>query len=351
MNRKLENTKHGSIFMGGIPTTLTEAALETILEKKWGDSVPFSVYLPRHATNPSLNKGYAFLRLKDPEDSVKLAGKYLEIEGRPIQLMETNSKNKLSSTATLEKRLFMSGVPYGISDLDLTKKLSKICNCSSAYSIRDRNGVSKGFGYVMLDSKEEADKLLKLRGWRIDGREVGFQEPKKLVEKTQVLREDYPSPSTLTLNLPTQQPVQNEFFEAFMLFQQQFSSMKTMVPTSPLLRSKAHAFPESDKGRHSDQKTLLKNPDPMSLFASATGNLSRFVSDEKGLIGGLKPAGSMNVESHMSSCNGKSKCVQRVQTSIKSKIIRVREGLELSSFLRDHSTSELRFNLQKPDHN
>lgn len=351
MNKQLENNKLGSIFMGGIPTTLTEAALEAVLEKQCGDSVPFSVYLPRHATNPNLNKGYAFLRLKDPEDSVKLAGKYIEIEGRPIQLMETNSKNKLGSTATLEKRIFISGVPFGMSDLDLTKKLSKICNCSSAYSIRDRNGVSKGFGYVMLDSKEEAEKLLKLRGWRIDGREVGFQEPKKLVEKTLVHHEDPPVRSTLTVDLPSQQPIQNNFFEAFMLFQQQFSSMKTMVPTSPLLRSQAQAFPESDKGRPSGQRTLLKKKDPAPLFGSATRIQSLFVSDEKESIGGPKPAGSMNVESHMSSCNGKSKCIQRVRISIKSKIIRVREGLELNSFIRDHSTSELRFNLQKPDHN
>jgi len=68
--------------------------------------------------------------------------------------------------------LFVSNLPYKVTDADL-KSIFQEYNVTSAHVVRLRSGVSKGFGFVDVASKNEQQKVLdELQNVSVDGREL-----------------------------------------------------------------------------------------------------------------------------------------------------------------------------------
>ncbi|MFW6019450.1 MAG: RNA recognition motif domain-containing protein [Bacteroidales bacterium] len=79
--------------------------------------------------------------------------------------------------------IYVGNLDYSVDDQDLEGIFSEYGTVSSAKVIMDKfSGRSKGFGFVEMDNKEEAEKAIKgLNGATLENREMVVNEarPKK----------------------------------------------------------------------------------------------------------------------------------------------------------------------------
>lgn len=82
----------------------------------------------------------------------------------------------------MENKLFVASLSFKIRDAELSEIFSTVGNVVSAKVILDRNGRSKGFGFVEMATAEEANQAIsKLNGSNHFGRDivVNIQRPKE----------------------------------------------------------------------------------------------------------------------------------------------------------------------------
>lgn len=73
----------------------------------------------------------------------------------------------------MENKLFVASLSFKIRDLDLAEIFSVAGNVVSAKVILDRDGRSKGYGFVEMSNNEEAqDAITKLNGTNHFGRDI-----------------------------------------------------------------------------------------------------------------------------------------------------------------------------------
>ncbi|MBL7723820.1 MAG: RNA-binding protein [Chitinophagaceae bacterium] len=77
--------------------------------------------------------------------------------------------------------MYVSNLSFHTTDADLKKLFEEFGAVSSAKVITDREtGRSRGFGFVEMDSNEEAGKAMKaLNGKDIDGRSMSVSEARE----------------------------------------------------------------------------------------------------------------------------------------------------------------------------
>jgi RNA recognition motif-containing protein len=78
------------------------------------------------------------------------------------------------------KKLYVGGLPYSVSDGQLSELFSPHGTVDSARVITDRmTGRSKGFGFVEMSSQEEAESAIQsLNGTDLEGRSITVNEAK-----------------------------------------------------------------------------------------------------------------------------------------------------------------------------
>ena len=75
------------------------------------------------------------------------------------------------------KNLYVGNLPYSTTDDDLRQLFAQYGEVQSVSVITDRfTGQSKGFGFVMMDSKGGQDAIDKLHQSEIDGRRITVNE-------------------------------------------------------------------------------------------------------------------------------------------------------------------------------
>lgn len=145
------------LFIGGIPPTATKKELAGIF-KEYEPDIRIELKMDKRS---HLNKGFAFILVKDPLIASKIVATQYMIRGRSIQVQ--NSKRVPKSQHVAPLRLFCKGIPWGASDADLTAFFSSLAPCRAAYAIKDAAGKHKGFGFVELYTKEGAQTLLGIK--------------------------------------------------------------------------------------------------------------------------------------------------------------------------------------------
>lgn len=80
----------------------------------------------------------------------------------------------------MSNKLFVAGLPYSLTDSQLEEHFSKAGHVLSAKVITDRySGQSKGFGFVEMETEEEAKKAMKeLDNTNLEGRTIIVKEAK-----------------------------------------------------------------------------------------------------------------------------------------------------------------------------
>ena len=80
----------------------------------------------------------------------------------------------------MSRKLYVGGLPYSVTEEQLEQLFSEHGNVESAKVITDRDtGRSRGFGFVEMESQEEAQKAISsLNGTELDGRTLTVNEAK-----------------------------------------------------------------------------------------------------------------------------------------------------------------------------
>jgi RNA recognition motif-containing protein len=86
---------------------------------------------------------------------------------------------------TMAKKLYVGGLPYATTDVELKDAFSQAGSVSSATVIMDRmTGRSKGFGFVEMTSDEEAMKAMEMwNGKDFGGRTLTVNEARPMEER------------------------------------------------------------------------------------------------------------------------------------------------------------------------
>jgi cold-inducible RNA-binding protein len=85
----------------------------------------------------------------------------------------------------MNKKLFVGGLPYSTTDEELKTHFSQAGNVASAQIVMDRmTGRSKGFGFVEMESEEEASKAIEmLNGTDFGGRSLAVNEARPKTDR------------------------------------------------------------------------------------------------------------------------------------------------------------------------
>lgn len=125
---------------------------------------------------PQYNKGFAFVTVRDYRVYSLLLDSVLQVRGRSIQLTGTATQWK-----NCQRRVYLQGIPYHMTDEALTEELCELCDCISAYAVKDSRGCNLGYDYLFLGSREERERLVALGSLAVGGRLVEVQVTKKEV--------------------------------------------------------------------------------------------------------------------------------------------------------------------------
>ncbi|MBI2644537.1 MAG: RNA-binding protein [Candidatus Wildermuthbacteria bacterium] len=82
----------------------------------------------------------------------------------------------------MAKKLFVGGLPYSVTDSELSEAFSQAGTVESAVIIADRaTGRSKGFGFVEMATEEEAQAAIELwNGKEYQGRKLTVSEARPM---------------------------------------------------------------------------------------------------------------------------------------------------------------------------
>ena len=85
----------------------------------------------------------------------------------------------------MNKKLYVGNLPYSVSDQDLRTLFEQAGTVTDAAVITDREtGRSKGFGFVEMDTPEEATKAIsELNGHEINNRQIQVSEARPREER------------------------------------------------------------------------------------------------------------------------------------------------------------------------
>ena len=81
--------------------------------------------------------------------------------------------------------IFIAGLSYSVNEADLSTLFEEYGTISSAKVIMDRDsGRSKGFGFIEMENKEDANKAIsELNGAEYDGRTISVSEARPRLER------------------------------------------------------------------------------------------------------------------------------------------------------------------------
>ncbi len=85
----------------------------------------------------------------------------------------------------MNKKLFVGGLPYATTDEELKSHFAQAGNVLSAQIVMDRmTGRSKGFGFVEMETDEEAQKAIEMfNGTDFGGRSLAVNEARPKTDR------------------------------------------------------------------------------------------------------------------------------------------------------------------------
>lgn len=73
------------------------------------------------------------------------------------------------------RKLFLGGIPVDMTDEEVTKSLSQILNVVEFKSEIFEGKTNRGYGYLTVESSEEAQKLIKEDSFKLNGRKIDIK--------------------------------------------------------------------------------------------------------------------------------------------------------------------------------
>jgi RNA recognition motif-containing protein len=140
------------LFIGGLPPT---ASREDVI-KAIGPNPYLNYYVDIKFSPQGLNKGYAFLRIKDRSTFDQLVSRKVRIMNRNLSL-ETTIQNKTEKLEYARKRLFLKGIPDSVSNQELASYFYTFGEIKHAYRITTSAGKHTDFGFIEFAKSDSVD--------------------------------------------------------------------------------------------------------------------------------------------------------------------------------------------------
>jgi RNA recognition motif-containing protein len=185
------NTPPYKLFIAGLPPLTTKADIVEAIQKQYKNVPVYNVKVPR-----KYKLGFAYLEINTIEGfNTLITSKYLHVNNRDvvIKLFEKGQELGKFKDDIQHRRLFVYSLPPSITNEDLYKLFSPYGSVEDAYIIKDRsNGTPKGFGYVVYDTKEDTDKVLKIKSLKFKQKKIWIKLHEKPLnsEKFKQMQDD-----------------------------------------------------------------------------------------------------------------------------------------------------------------
>jgi len=103
----------------------------------------------------------------------EIQGGMMSIE-QVMQNIENGGDDEQETRATIPSRLFIGGLDWRVTDVELQKKLEEYGPVTDVHIVKDRDtGDSRGFGFVTMANRKDADRAIKtLDGKDFSGRNL-----------------------------------------------------------------------------------------------------------------------------------------------------------------------------------
>jgi nucleolin len=188
-----------TLFVGNLPWSVDDASLKSIFSEfpTTDSKVIFDMATGR-------SKGIAFVNFQTPEEANRAAAKLngMEVDGRNIRVEprtppgterprrefaprgDRADRPPRPRQENDDRKLYVGNLAWAVDNLDLEDIFKEFGKVESAQVVMDREtGRSKGFGFVVMDSKENSEKAkAELSGANVDGRTIVVDFASKPVE-------------------------------------------------------------------------------------------------------------------------------------------------------------------------
>lgn len=194
------------------------------------------------------NQGYAFFTVSSKALAEELVSKRHVINGRIIHC-DYYHKDAKHQKINKMKRVFIGGIPKIATDQELIQFFSKFGEVRAAFSIKDKCGISKGFGYVdfkdvnvarelvrkskVLFSLGKFERLIEIREYKKSSKKKFYNKYFPMEGKQETtMEQDIPRNNMELARPPTQFPCYSRpkipFFNCFMNTQGEMLEEKIM---------------------------------------------------------------------------------------------------------------------------
>ncbi|OEH76192.1 hypothetical protein cyc_06987 [Cyclospora cayetanensis] len=159
------------LMVRNVPYTTTEAALRQTLEAH-GAIEDFKLVIDR---NTGMNKGFAFVTYKLMEDVARVLQSEVTVDSRPLSIKLASQQDQGAAMKraflgpTQGCRLFVRNVPDTCDERRLKQEFEGFGTVREAAIIRNRDGSSKGYGFVVFEDPEALMKAANQAQRVIDG--------------------------------------------------------------------------------------------------------------------------------------------------------------------------------------
>lgn len=159
------------LMVRNVPYSTTETSLRQTLEAH-GPIEDFKLVIDR---NTGMNKGFAFVTYKSMEDVAQVLQSEVTVDGRPlsIKLASQQDQGAAMKRAFLGPnqgcRLFVRNVPDTCDERRLKQEFESFGVVRETAIVRNRDGSSKGYGFVVFEDPEALMKAASQAQRVIDG--------------------------------------------------------------------------------------------------------------------------------------------------------------------------------------
>eukprot|EP00658_Telonema_sp_P-2_P036412 TRINITY_DN26350_c0_g1_i2.p1 TRINITY_DN26350_c0_g1~~TRINITY_DN26350_c0_g1_i2.p1 ORF type:complete len:331 (+),score=51.52 TRINITY_DN26350_c0_g1_i2:206-1198(+) len=195
-----ERPKKRKVYLGNLSWGMDVVELQEVCGK-FGD-IENAVVVADRSTG--LSRGFAFVTMKSEEAAADLISNLdqMVLDGRVVyaSLADTTFRNTDRESPTARGntnngcRVFLGNLTWNMEVSDLQELCGQFGQVNSARIITDReSGLSRGFGFVTMDTAEEAQKLIsEMDSMDVDGRvlQVSLAGSDKDKNKSEVQEEE-----------------------------------------------------------------------------------------------------------------------------------------------------------------
>jgi len=180
----------GNIFIKNLDKSIDNKALHDTFSA-FGEILSCKVALDASGES----KGYGFVHFAE-EDSANLAIDKVDgmmIEGKKVYVGPFLRRAERSTDSEVKyTNMYVKNLPEDIDEEALTKMFAEFGVVSSAIIMKDEENKSKGFGFVNMETAEQAAKAVEeLNGKEFNGKEIYVGRAQKKAEREAMLRQKF----------------------------------------------------------------------------------------------------------------------------------------------------------------